>query len=158
MKELQLFIAAGLLGYLIQCGAGILIILTVAKKQIEWRSYAIASLAFTVALYFVRTFGKFNFGIHTMLTLIIVNILCIIMLKIDVRASVLGSFLMTALILAMELFNFMILMLLYEEAEITLRMAEPLFKAWAAVPGNILLVVIVVATYVLRVAKAKRAA
>ncbi len=157
MKELQLIIAAGLLGYFLQCGACILGIYAVAKKRIQWRPFILATLIFSIVLYFIRTLGKFNFGIHTMLTLLLVNTLCVLILRIDVRPSILGSLLVTALVLLAELFDYSMLMLFFGQAEITVRMEEPLFKAWAAVPGNILLVGVVVTGYILRVVRGKKA-
>jgi hypothetical protein len=35
-------------------------------------------------------------------------------------------------------------------------MAQPLFKAWAAVPGNVVLGIIVTIAYILRVIKGKK--
>lgn len=157
MYGLQLFIAEGLLGYLLQCSGFICGISAVAKRRLRLIPFLIASIILAIATYLIRTLGRFNFGVHTMLILFIVNLICVLMVRIEVRYSILGSLLVTLLILVGETLNYGLLMIFLNPAEITLKMAEPLFKAWAAVPGNLMLGIVVAAAYILRVKKGKKA-
>jgi hypothetical protein len=111
-----LFVAEGLLGYLLQCGGFICGINAVAKRRIKLIPFLIASVILAVATYLVRTLGRFNFGVHTMLILFIVNLICVLFIKIDVRHSILGSLLVTLLILAGEMINYSLLMIFFEQA------------------------------------------
>ena len=156
MEKVQLFLAEWLLGYFLQCGGYILGICAVAKKRLGLAPFLAASVVFSIATYLVRTLGNFNFGIHTMLILLIVNAICVIFLKIDVRPSVLGSLLVTILVLAGELINYSLLMAFFDQAQITANMTQPLFKAWAGVPGNVILGAVVVLAYVMRSVKGKK--
>jgi hypothetical protein len=101
--------------------------------------------------------GKFNFGVHTMLILLIENLICILVFKIDVRYTILGSLTVTTIVLAGEMINYSLLMVFFDQAQITANMTQPLFKAWAAVPGNLILGIIVTIAYILRVIKGKKA-
>ena len=151
MKWLQLIIAEGILGYLLQCGGFIMGICAVAKKRINWMPLLLVSILFSVIVFIIRTLGRFNFGVHTMMILLMANLLCVLYLKVDVRHSILGSLLVTAIILAGELFDYGLLMIFLDQAAIDSRMADPIFKAWAAVPGNLLLCIIVTISYLRRI-------
>jgi len=156
LDKLQLFLAEWLLGYFLQCGGYICGICAVAKRRLGLIPFLAASVAFTVITYLVRMLGNFNFGIHTMLILLIVNAICVIFLKIDVRHSVLGSLLVTIMVLAGELINYSLLMIFFDQAQIAAKMTEPLFKAWAGVPGNVILGTVVTIAYIMRSVKGKK--
>ena len=158
MKEIQLFIAAGVLGYFLQAIGYILGMHAMAKKRVNLPWFLLVSAFCAVAMFLVRKFGQFNFGVHTMLMLLIMNLLCVIILKLDVMPSVLGSLIVTAIIIAGELLNYSLLLLFYTKDIIDVKMTEPLFKAWAAVPGNVLLITIVIVLYILRAVKGKKKA
>ena len=156
MDRLMVFVAEGLLGYFLQCIGCILGICAVARKRVNWLPLLIASAVFAVIVYVIRTVGRFNFGVHTMLILLIVNLICILFLKIDIKHSVLGSLLFTIMVLAGEIISYSVLLTFMDQAQINIQMAQPLFKAWSAVPGNLLLGIIVTIAYVLRVVKGKK--
>ncbi len=156
MKNLQLFISAGLLGYFLQSSGYILGICATAKKRVRPLSFLLTSVACAIFIFIVRQFGGFTFGVHTMIILLVMNLLCVLLLKVDVKPSILGSLLVSVLVIVGEAVNFLILMPFYTKDVIVARMAEPLFKAWAGVPGNVLLIVIVIVAYGLRVLKRKK--
>lgn len=156
MSGLHLFIVEGLLGYLLQCSSFICGISAIAKIRIRPIPFLLSSTILAVATYLIRTLGRFNFGVHTMMILFIVNLVCVLLVKVEIRHSILGSLLVTLLILVGETINYSLLMAFFDQAEITRRMAEPLFKAWAAVPGNLILATIVTTAYILRVVKRKK--
>lgn len=156
MYGLQLFIAEGLLGYLLQCSGCIFGISAVAKKRGKWLPLLITSVSFAVSIFLIRKLGKFSFGVHTMLMLLIVNLLCVLILKIDIKPSILGSLIVTIMVLAGEFVNYILLLAFLDQAEITQRMADPLFKAYAAVPGNVIFSIIVVIAYIRRAIQGKK--
>lgn len=157
MKALQLFIAAGLFGYLLQAIGYILGMHAVARKKVSFLKFLLVSAISATVMFFVRRYGHFNFGVHTMLMLLIMNLLCVIVLKLDVMSSVLGSLIVTALIILGEVLNLGVLLLIYTKDVVDVRLAEPIFKAWAAVPGNVLLITVVFVTYFLRVIRKRKA-
>ena len=156
MDWLKLFIAEGLLGYFLQCGGCVVGICAVAKKQAHWLPLLITSVLFAISIYLIRTLGKFNFGVHTMLMLLIVNLLCVLILRVDIKPSILGSLIVTLMVLASEVVNYSLLLIFFDQAEITRRMTEPLFKAYAAVPGNVVFSIIVIFAYIKRAVKGKK--
>ncbi len=153
MKEIQLIVAAGILGYLLQAMGYILGMQAIAKKRVNLPWFLLVSTVCALMMYLVRRFGQFNFGVHTMLMLLIMNLLCVLVLKLDIMLSILGSLIVTALIIAIELLNYSALLLFYAKDVIDLRLEEPLFKAWTAVPGNILLIAVVIILYGIRIRK-----
>ena len=153
MKELQVFIAAGVLGYFLQSVGFFLGMCATAKKRTKLVQLLVLSSICSVFIFFVREFGQFNFGVHTMIMLIVLNLLGVIVLKLDVMRSILGSLIVTALIIGGEVVNYSFLMLFYTKDEIATLMEDSLQKAWAGVPGNVLMILIVVIAYVLRIRK-----
>lgn len=107
-------------------------------------------------MFLLRQSGQVNFGVHTMLMLLVMNILSVLVLKLDVMPSILGSLIVTALIIGGEVINYSLLLLFNTQDVIDVKMEEAMFKAWAAVPGNIILIVVVVIIYVVRVRKGKK--
>lgn len=156
MYGLQLLIVEGLFGYLLQCSGCIFGICAVAKKRAKWLPLSITSASFAISIYLIRVLGKFNFGVHTMLMLLIVNLLCVLLLKIDIKPSILGSLIVTLMVLAGEVVNYSLLLIFFDQAEITRRMVDPLFKAYAAVPGNVIFSLIVIFAYIKRAVKGKK--
>ena len=62
----------------------------------------------------------------------------------------------SAIVMAGELIDYLILMPFFDKAQIDALMMQPLSKAWIAVPGNILLSVVVVIAYIKRVIRGKK--
>jgi hypothetical protein len=114
LDGLMVFIAEGLLGYLLQCVACIIGICSVAKKRVKWLPVLATSIVFAVIVYLVRTVGKFNFGVHTMLIILIENLICILIFKVDVRFTILGSLMVTIIVLAGEMINYSLLMIFFD--------------------------------------------
>jgi hypothetical protein len=156
LKELQLFIAAGLLGYFLQSVGYFLGMCATAKNRIKLPLLLILSALCTVFIFLIREIGQFNFGVHTMIMLIVLNLLGIIVLKLDVMRSILGSLIVTALVIGGEVINYSFLMFFYTKPEIDVLMQNSLSKAWAAVPGNVLLFAIVLIAYILRIRKGRK--
>ena len=156
MDWLKLFIVKDLLGYFLQCTCCLVGICSVAKKRVQWLSLLITSAMFALIVYLIKESGMFSFGVHTMLIILIENLICIVMFKIEIRHTILGSLMVTAIVLAGELIDYTLLMPFFDKVQIDELMKQPLSKAWIAVPGNILFSVIVIIAYIKRVIKGKK--
>lgn len=128
----------------------------ISKRRAKLPLYLLMSAFCAALMFLLRQSGQVNFGVHTMLMLLVMNILSVLVLKLDVKPSILGSLIVTALIIGGEVINYSLLLLFNTQDVIDVKMEEAMFKAWAAVPGNIILIVVVVIIYVVRVRKGKK--
>lgn len=127
------------LGYLLQASAIVLGMHGVSRQKVDLKACALVSLISSAATYLIRSSGLFNFGVHTMLTLLVVNGACIALCRLHIRTSILGSILMMIFVLLSELINVGLLALTAGYDQISALLADPLTKAASAVPGNIVL-------------------
>lgn len=147
----------GVLGYLLQAGSFVIGMHAIAKQKLDVGKAAIVCVISALITYFIRNSGLFNFGVHTMLVLLVLNACCIIICQMNIRSSILGSIVMMLLVLLSELVNVGILSLFFKPVEITAKLKDPIIKAASAVPGNLLLLLISIMLYRIRSCKRKGA-
>jgi len=156
MQLILQFFLEGIMGYLFQTVAIILGMHGIAKHKLSIKNCAIASILCAVVTFFVRGSGVFNFGVHTMLTLLVLNAACIIFCKLNIRASILGSILMMILVLLSELVNVGFLAITAGADQINTLLADPMIKAASAIPGNIVLMLAALLIYRFRMRGGKK--
>ena len=156
MELLQRFLLEGILGYLLQAVAYVVGMHAIAMQKIEWKNASIVCVISAILTYLIRNCGLFNFGVHTMLVLLLLNAGCICLCKMSVRRSILGSIVMMVLVLVSELVNMGILRIFYTMEEINALFANPVPKAIAAIPGNVLLLLAAVMMYQIQRMRQKR--
>lgn len=142
------------LGYILQMLSFGIGMHAVAHQRIEGKKLAIVALICALLTYLIRNSDLFNFGVHTMLMLLVINAASIWICGINIRSSIMGSIIMMILVLLSELVNFGVLSLFFSQDSINQILAEPLPKAASAIPGNIVLVVVALLMYHFRVRKA----
>lgn len=135
------------MGYLLQAIAIIIGMYGVSRQKLDRKNCILVSLISAAATYLIRTSGLFNFGVHTMLNLLVVNAACIFLCKLNVRTSILGSILMMIFVLLSELVNVGLLAILVGFDQINTLLADPFLKAASAVPGNIVLLLAALLIY-----------
>lgn len=133
------FLLEGILGYGLQSLACLIGIHGIAQHKIDIKKSLLVCIACALITFFVRSSGLFNFGVHTMLVLLIINAMCITICRISIRPCILGSIVMMILVLLSELVNVGILFLVVGGDQISTALANETFKAASAVPGNIVL-------------------
>lgn len=149
------FFLEGIMGYLLQTVAFIIGMHGVAKHKISFKNASIAIIICTIIIILVRNSGLFNFGVHTMLILLVINAACIIICKTNIRPSIMGSILMMILVLLGELINLGILSIFYPMDQINSLLTDPVFKAASAIPGNIVHLLVSFLLYHFRVRRHK---
>ena len=140
-----------ILGYILQMlsfGVGMH---AVACQRIDKKKLTVVVLVCALLTYLIRNSDLFNFGVHTMLMLLLINAAAIMITKINIRASILGSIVMMILVLLSELVNFGVLSIFFASDTITEMLSEPLPKAASAIPGNVVLVIAAFVMYYIRV-------
>ena len=153
---LQRFLVEGILGYLLQAVAYVVGMHAIAAQKIEWKRAAVVCAVIAILTYLIRNCGLFNFGVHTMLVLLLLNAGCICLCRMSVRRSILGSIVMMVLVLVSELVKMGILRIFYTMEEINALFADPIPKALAAIPGNVLLLLTAVLMYQIQRVRQKR--
>lgn len=136
-----------IMGYLLQASAIIIGMHGISRHKINTTSCVLVSLISAAATYLIRAIGLFNFGVHTMLTLLVVNAVCILLCKLNVRTSILGSILMMIFVLLSELINVGLMGILAGFDQINTLLTDPFIKAASAVPGNIVLLLAALLIY-----------
>lgn len=145
------------MGYFLQTLAFVIGMHGVAKQNLNIKNSAIVTVLCTIITILVRNSGLFNFGVHTMLILLVINAACIIICKMNIRPSILGSILMMLLVLLGELVNVGILSIFYPIDQINAVLTDPVFKAASAIPGNIVHLLVSFLLYFFRVKHVKGA-
>ena len=146
---LRVFLEA-VMGYLLQMISFVVGMHAIAKQKMDLKRAALVSVVCAVATFLIRSSDLFNFGVHTMLMLLVINAVSIFVCSMPVRASILGSIVMMILVLVSELINMGILNIFYSSEEINRLLADATFKAASAIPGNLVLLLISILMYKLR--------
>lgn len=156
MQVVLLILLEVLLGYLLQAGSFVIGMHAFADQKIDFGRAAIVCVICAAITYVIRSSGVFNFGVHTMLVLLVINACCISICRMNIRPSILGSIVMMIFVLLSELVNVGILSIFYTAEEITVQLENPVVKAASAVPGNLLLLLISVLMYRIRRSRRNR--
>ena len=144
------------MGYLLQAFSIVIGMHGISRQKMNLKYCALVSLISSAATFFIRSIGLFNFGVHTMLTLLVINAACIFLCKLNIRTSILGSILMMILVLLSELVNVAFLSVLAGADQINTLLADPLIKAASAVPGNVVLLLAALLIYRFRTCKGNK--
>lgn len=152
---LILFLLEGILGYLMQHFAFIVGMHGIARHRANWLRVSISSAICAVLLALLRRIPMLQFGVHTMLNCLLTNAACIIICRMDVRKSVLGSVIMMILILLSDLVNFGVCAMCMDISQITPFLQDPINKAFSALPGNFTVLICALLIYKIRIKKAE---
>ena len=156
-RTLILFLLEGILGYVVQHFAFVIGMHGVARHKIVWRRVILVSVVCAAVLYMIRKLPMLQFGVHTMLNCLVTNAMCILVCKMDVRKSVLGSVIMMILILLSDLVNFGVASMIMDVSEISTFLQNPVNKAFSALPGNFTVLLVAVILYTTRMRKVRKA-
>jgi len=150
------FLLEGILGYLLQAAAFLIGMHGFARHKISIKKSLLVCVISAVITYLIRSSGLFTFGVHTMLVLLIINVACITICKISIRPCILGSILMMIFVLLSEVINVGILYITVGETQINAVMANEIYKAASAIPGNIILLLVALLIYCIRIHGGKK--
>ena len=145
------FLLEGILGYMLQAAAFLIGMHGIARHRLDVTKSLIVCVISVVLTFVIRSSELFTFGVHTMLVLLIINLACITLCKISIRPCILGSLLMMICVLLSEVVNVGILMAVVGSDQINAVLADDIYKAASAIPGNICLLLASVLIYRIRV-------
>ncbi|MHB1452385.1 MAG: hypothetical protein ACYCYM_00315 [Saccharofermentanales bacterium] len=127
---------------------GFLFILAVhafSRTRIDRIPYTISSLIFISFTYVIRLLD-INFGVHTVLNLIVIIGLCVFINRLSLFSVVKGAMLSVLIMFAIEGVNIALLQFVYKD-DLVLIIADPYKKTLAGMPGIILFGITVIILY-----------
>lgn len=148
------FVVEGVFGYWLQYFLFVLGMHAVARQRIQWGRMAFVSALCGGIVWLLREIPMLQFGVHTMLSCLVTDVLCVIICKMDIRKAVLGSIIMIILIMLTDLFNYAFLMLFMDMEHIQTFLSDVIYKTVSALPGNAVLLIALLITYRIRMRKA----
>ena len=116
-----------------------------ARRRIEIIPYLI-SAGVVVLFTFLFRFMDINFGVHIILNIFILIIMCVFVCRIDLNVVVKGTMIATLIMLAVEVLNLILLQALLGEQFLEI-VKNPGKKILAGLPGIILFAVVVINGY-----------
>lgn len=127
---------------------GFLFILAVhafSRAKIHKIPYTISSLIFIAFTYIIRLLD-INFGVHTVLNLIVIIGLCVSINKLSLFSVTKGAMLSVLIMFAVEVVNIVALQAIFQD-RLPAIMEDPYHKTLAGLPGIILFGIIIVVLY-----------
>lgn len=116
--------------------------------KVEKNEYVICSILFSVLEYLVRRL-PINYGVHTMINIIVMIVLITSIYKVDILMSIKASMISTILLFVCEALNMMLLNLLPGDSVQNL-MANDITKNLSGIPSLIIYLVITWIIYVVK--------
>ena len=150
---LVMFLLEGVLGYLVQHFAFVIGMHGIARKCIVWPRVIIVSVLCASILSLLRQIEMIQFGVHTLLNVLITNVGCVLICKMDIRKSVLGSLIMLIVTLLSDLVNFGVLLMMMDQSQISIYLQNEQNKAVSALPGNLVILAVALTLYYVRIRK-----
>ena len=150
---LVMFLLEGVLGYLVQHCAFVISMHGIARKRIVWPRVIIVSVLCASILSLLRQIEMIQFGVHTLLNVLITNVGCVLICRMDIRKSVLGSLIMLIVTLLSDLVNFGVLLMMMDQSQISIYLQNEQNKAVSALPGNLVILAVALTLYYVRIQK-----
>lgn len=148
MLEMVLFIVAKyILGFLLQSVIFVLALYAFSKKKIDVKPFIYVTLVITVCTWIIREFFPIDTMVHTPLILIILLVLNNFYLKLPVSKSVFASLFCAILLLLFEFATGIIMVIRLGEEQAKVFIDNPFNFALVALPGGILMFLIVLFIY-----------
>lgn len=116
-----------------------------SKTKINVIRYIISSILYAVAIYFIR-FLPINYGIHTILCIICMNILICYVNRIDIILAIKSSIVATILLFFLEGLNMLILSFLFKEQLETI-MYNTKLKTLCGLPSIVFFAIVIWSYY-----------
>ncbi|MFV0342498.1 MAG: hypothetical protein ACK5JH_06335 [Anaerocolumna sp.] len=155
METFKIFVFEYLLGYCLQSFAVVFGIYTFNRQKIIVKSYMLASILVTFISFLVRTL-PISFGIHIIINILFLYLICVILLKMPAYTSVRSALLVIVLILSSEMIVTAGIMIFKGIEEYDRLMNIPMCKLQLGVSANVVFSFIVLILYYFLMKKGDR--
>jgi len=145
MDMLKLVLAKILLGYILQSITYVLGVYAVNKRKIDIKLFSIATLIFSLATYAIRETGwiKIDFGVHTLLLLMVIILLGVGLLKNNIYPTALAAIIVSLSVIISETVTALCVSSILGSNNVEKFFANEFNKAAAVIPANLALFAIV---------------
>jgi len=146
MEWLKIIIFEFLFGFGLQGFAIVLGIYAFTKQKLVVKDYILSSFLVLSVSYFVRLL-PISFGIHTLLNMLFLFLICIIILKMPAYSTIRASFIVTMLLLICEMIDVAVMIVIFGKEKFESLMLMPLAKALIGFPASIMFLIITSLAY-----------
>lgn len=146
MEWFKILIFEFLLGFGLQGFAVVLGIYAFTKHKLVIKDYILSSSLVISISYLVRLL-PISFGIHTLLNMLFLFLICIIILKLPAYLTIRSSLIVTMLLLICEMVDVAIMLIIFGKEKFESLMLIPVAKALIGFPASVLFVLITVFAY-----------
>lgn len=146
IETLELFIFQIVLGYCLQGLIFVLGMYTFNQQKIILKNYISASALFIVTSYIIRLL-PISFGVHTIINMLILVIICIVLLKMPVFNTIRSMSIVMVFLLLSEMADLAVLTMVMGKDKFEEVMHNPLQKAITGIPSNVLFLLLITLSY-----------
>jgi hypothetical protein len=148
MELFKIFVFEFLFGYIMQAFAFILGVFAFNRQKIIVKSYVTVSLLVSVFYFLVRQL-PISFGVHTIINLLLLLLVCIFIFKMPIYATIRSTLLVTVFLLASEILNVWLMISILGRDKFEQEMSVALNKAIIGLPGSFAFAILILVTYLL---------
>jgi hypothetical protein len=135
-----------LFGYILQAFAFILGVFAFNRQKIVLKKYIIVSIIVSVIYYLVRLL-PISFGVHTIISLILLFFVCILIFKMPIYATIRSTLFVTVLLLSSEMANVWIMINILGKEKFEQMMSVPSEKAIVGLPSAFAFALLIFISY-----------
>ena len=146
MELLKIIIFEYLLGYCLQAFTLVLGVFAINRRKIDLKSYVLTSLFVTIISYLVR-FLPISFGVHTIINMLFLILICIIILKVPAYTTIWSVLLIMVLLLICEMGDISVMIQILGKEKFQSMMLVPLDKAILGSPATAIFAILIALSY-----------
>lgn len=124
-----------------------------ANHNVNIKKYILSSILVAISIYFIRIF-PINFGVHTILNIIIQTAILNGISKIDIIPAVKSAIVTTICLFIIELLNMVVLNIMFEN-QLNEILSSPKLKTLYGLPSLVMFLIIVSCYYYLKKGKSE---
>lgn len=148
MELLKIIIVRYVFGYILQGFVFTLGIFAFNRQKIVFGKYMLVSVVLSAFIILVRLM-PISFGVHTILNLLFLFLVCVLMLKMPIYTTIRSTLLVTVFLLVSEMANIGVLIRIFGQSEFDRRMEIPVEKALLGLPGALTFTLLIFLSYIL---------
>ncbi len=148
MEILQVIVYYIIFGYILQGFIFTLGIFAFNRQKIILKKYILVSVVLSFFIFLVRLM-PISFGVHTILNLLFLFLICVFMLKMPIYTTIRSTLLVTVFLLASEMANIGVMIGILGQKELEQRMSIPIEKAVVGLPGALTFALLIILSYII---------
>lgn len=148
-NSLVLYLVEFLTGYLMQAVAFVLFVYAFNGKKIEPVRYIVSCAIMTASVFIIRNMN-INFGVHTIINLILLIAIMTFYCRMPIIKCTIASLLVTLVMIVIELINIAVMMAIFTPEIFKVKVKDPMWNAITAIPATTGLLIVALIVYFVR--------